>query len=188
MNATQNPDTTKENTGNNNTPVQNILMETAPEMQKLISQIMAKHGLEVGGPWTYLLLEQADTTTLHIENTRKNEIGVVEVGIKDGQRYVRPYALFFTGGEEWVPIAYARYNFPSMEEDYDGFIYLAGVSEDRTHVTYITHRDDQSDLADYCEAWAEEMIATQWLDKGTCKRIGGVGGSRNHPSMLPLAL
>jgi hypothetical protein len=170
-----------------NTSEQDIFMETASEMQNLISQIVAKHGLEIGAAWNYLLLEQPDRTTLHIENTRKNEVGIVEVGIKDGQSYIKPYALFFTGYEEWVPIAYARYNFPTIHEDNDGFIYVAGISEDRTRITYITHRDEQLELAEYCEGWAREMVATDWLEKGICKRIGTLESSGKYSSMLPVA-
>ena len=183
MNATSNHSTPQRDTSIEH----DIFMETAPEMQDFISQVVARHGVELGGPWTYLLLEQPDTTTLHIENTRKNEVGVVETGIEDGQRYVRPYALFFTGSEEWVPIAHARYNFPTIHEDYDGFVNAAGVSEDRTRIAYIAHRDEQADLAEYCEAWAAEMKAKGWLEKGICKRIGTPESPDKYASMLPLA-
>ena len=97
-------------------------MKTNPRMQRVISQICEKHGVDLSQPGAHLRLDMPGFDRLVIERITRDEVSVAHYREQNGDLITDPEIVFFTGYSDWVAIAigqvlcpWARYAWASTD-------------------------------------------------------------------------
>jgi hypothetical protein len=79
-------------------------MKSSREMQEMMTQLAAKHGLDLSTPEAYLRLEMAGFDRLVIEKIGQHLVKVGHYYEQQDGPIADPEVIFFTGTPEWVPL------------------------------------------------------------------------------------
>ncbi len=135
-------------------------MKTSPEIQKIITTLGHRHGIDFKHPGAYMRLEMDGFNGISIENIGTNLLSVAHYFDQEGDLVADPDVVFFTGYAEWVPI--------SIQNQFC-FSEAAVVHDDHTGLKGI-YVQRQAELADFCWQWAKNLRAQGWLQGSTCTR------------------
>ena len=129
-------------------------------MQHIVTRIAQKHGFDLTTPSTYLRLEMEHMDPLVIEKVDRHLLSVAHYYRPKGLYLADPEIVFFTGSEQWVPIA--------VTQMIGGFRLYARLSTEGDLGSIIEPKL-QRDLAGFANQWADNLKAQAWLEDGHCK-------------------
>jgi hypothetical protein len=132
-------------------------MNTAPAMQRTITELARRFGVDVSQPGAYLRLELGGYMPLSIECTGPHQVAVAHSFVQEGDLMVDPEIVFFTGYKAWVPVEitqaplglYRRYATLNLEASAIAAFIPEGVAE----------------VARFANHWAKKLQAQGWLDQ-----------------------
>lgn len=130
-------------------------MNTAVHMQKIITELAAKHGLDLTARESALKLHREVYMPLVIEKIGSNLVSVAHYYTQNGDAIADPDMEFFTGYNEWVPIA--------ITQAYGGYQRAAEFNSDCTKIVRYAPKLVRS-LAAFANQWAQNIRAQGWLD------------------------
>jgi len=131
-------------------------LKTSKAMQGLITQIAAKHGLDLSAEEAHLRLEQNGYMPLVIEKIGQYRVSVAHYFRQNGDSIADPDVVFFTGYSEWVPIEIQQVM---------GYSRYTELAADETTIERFAPRG-QADLASFVHQWARNIKAQGWLEHG----------------------
>lgn len=140
-------------------------MKTTKPMQRLITQIAAKHGLDLSAEEAHLRLEQNGYMPLVIEKIGQYRVSVAHYFRQNGDSIADPDVVFFTGYSEWVPIEIQQVM---------GFHRYAELAVDEGSIERFAPRG-QADLALFTNQWARNLKQQGWLEHGVNRVNKAVG-------------
>lgn len=122
-------------------------MKYTPTMQRVITAIAAKHGLDLRVAGSHLRLELGQSMMpLVIEVVLPGMISVAHYYRQNGDTIADPDVEIFTLADGWAPAAITQV--------------LSG------YVNYVEDERGQHDLADFCELWAQNLEDQGYLARG----------------------
>jgi hypothetical protein len=134
-------------------------LKTCERMQRIMTEIAAKHGLDLEAPEAHLRLELPPYEPLVIEKVGRHLVSVAHYYEQNGDLVADPDVVFFTGYGEWVPL---EITLPPP----GGYRVYAVVSPDGAEVTRLDVRG-QAELADFVEElWAHNVEEQGWAEEG----------------------
>ena len=132
-------------------------MKTSPTMQRIITQLAEKHGVDLGQVEAHVRLHLPGYERLTIENIGRHQVSVAHYFEMNGDLVPDPDVVFFTGGGVWAPIE-ITYSFGLYRR-------YATLNEDATQLQ-VMDAANQADLANFTELWAQNLIDQGWLLHG----------------------
>jgi len=132
-------------------------MRTSKKMQRIITKIADKHGLDLAAEAARLRLDMPSFDRLVIEKVGKHLVSVAHYFEQEGDLIADPEIVFFTGYEGWVPI--------EVTQVIGGTRGYAGLTPDGQDIAWF-NPDPQADLADFAGTWADNIKAQGWLENG----------------------
>ena len=134
-------------------------MKTCPRMQKIITRLAKKHGLDLAAHQAHLRLENGPFMPLVIEKIGRHLVSVTHYFVQNGDQVADPDVVFFSGYGPWVPIEITQV-YPG------GYRCYAELSADGNEIDRINRRG-QADLARFVEgSWARNLKGQGWLERG----------------------
>jgi len=134
-------------------------MKTTPRIQKIVTELAEKHGLDLTASDAHLHLENKPYEPLVIEKTGLHLVSLAHYYTQNGDLIPDPDIVFFTGYAEWVPVEITQMVFGNLRTSTG--IWL---TEDRNKVQSF-HPKHQASIAEFCEdLWAPNLIDQGWLN------------------------
>jgi hypothetical protein len=128
-------------------------------MQRIVTEIAGKHGLNLEAPEAHLRLEMPPYEPLVIENVGRHLVSVAHYYEQNGGLIADPDVVFFTGYGPWVPL---EITLPPP----GGYRVHAVVSPDGAAITQVDVRG-QAELACFVEKlWAHNLEGQGWAEEG----------------------
>ncbi|MFQ5858413.1 MAG: hypothetical protein ACE5LU_22660 [Anaerolineae bacterium] len=132
-------------------------MKTCPRMQKIVTKLAKKHGLDLTADQAHLRLDMPSFDRLVIEKVGKYQVSVAHYFEQHGDLVADPEIVFFTGYKEWVPI--------EITQVISGWRQVAKLSKDGKNIAGFNRRA-QADVAMFAETWARNIESQGWLERG----------------------
>lgn len=133
-------------------------MKTTAKMQNMITTLAAQYGVDLTYKGTVLRLDMPHYDRLVVEVLHANLVNVAHVFEPHaGIRMADPGVVFFTGHGTWVPI--------EVNQRIGGYRIYATLSEELDDIVAILPQE-QADLANFVEMWAQAMRDQGWLEDG----------------------
>jgi hypothetical protein len=134
-------------------------VKTCERMQRIISEIAAKHGLDLEAVEAHLRLELPPYEPLVVEKIGRHLVSVAHYYEQNGDLVADPDVVFFTGYGEWVPV---EITLPPP----GGYRVYAAVSPDGAEISHVDFHG-QAELASFVEGlWAHNLEAQCWAEAG----------------------
>ena len=132
-------------------------MKTSNKMQEVVTQLAAKHGLDLSQPGASLRLDMPGFDRLVIERTGEKLVSVAHTYEQDERLMPDPEIVFFTGESGWIPM--------EINQIVGGRRVYATLSPDGQELALV-NPVDQASLALFAEDWANNIEAQGWLRHG----------------------
>jgi hypothetical protein len=132
-------------------------MKTSPKMQRIITELAQKHGVDLSQVAAYLRLHLPGYERLTIENSGQQQVSVAHYFEQNGDLVADPDVVFFTGYSVWVPI--------EITQNYGYTVRYATLNEAGTQICRL-NLTGQASLAAFSEQWAQNLMAQGWLEHG----------------------
>jgi hypothetical protein len=126
-------------------------------MQRVITHLAARFGLDLAADEAYLKLENGPYTPLVVEKVGRNLLSVAHYVEEGGDLCADPEVVFFTGYPQWVPIEITQ-------RPPAGYRVYAEPSADGKEIARLDAAG-QSDLARFVEVWARNLAAQGWVER-----------------------
>ncbi|MBU0491058.1 MAG: hypothetical protein KKA73_07865 [Chloroflexi bacterium] len=149
-------------------PTQEVQMKTCSVMQRLVTQLLEQHGVDLAYPDAYLKLRLPGESfmPLMIERIGPTRLSVSHYYVCDewsGELAADPDVEIFIGYDQWVPLAIQH---PAPF----GYMVAAELSDDGQRVERL-NRKAQANLAAFVNQWARNLKAQGFLsDRATVER------------------
>lgn len=138
-------------------------MKTSEMMQTVVTQLAAKHGLDLNERGAHLRLDLPGYDRLVVEVLHPNLVGVAHVYEPTaGVNIADPGIVFFTGYAQWVPV--------EVSQRIGGYRIYAALSENLDEIVSVLPQA-QADLADFATLWAHNLVAQGWLEDATLTEL-----------------
>lgn len=131
-------------------------MKSAPRMQRIISEIAAKHGLDLAAAEAHLRLTMPNYDRLVIEKIGPKQVSVAHYFEQHGDLIADPDIVFFMDEAGWIPIEISQVF---------GYQRVAFLRADGERIIAALP-DDQLAVAVFADDWAESLRAAKWLEDG----------------------
>lgn len=131
-------------------------MQTCPQMQKVITRLTTRFGMDLEAGESYLKLENGPYVPLVVEKVGRSLLSVAHYVEEGGDLAADPEVVFFTGYGQWVPIEVTQH--PPA-----GYRVYAEPSADGREIARLDAAG-QSDLARFVEVWARNLAAQGWVE------------------------
>ena len=132
-------------------------MKTSKVMQKVISKLAEKHGLDLTAPETHLRLDMQGFDRLVIAKIGARLVSVGHFFESHGYLMADPEIVFFIGDTGWIPI--------EITQALGGRRIYADLSSDGQEVALVSPLDQMA-LALFAEGWARNIEVQGWLEHG----------------------
>jgi hypothetical protein len=133
-------------------------MKTSAAMQKIITRLAQRHGIDITRPGASLRLDMPGFYRLCIENIGFDRISVAHYYEEAGDLVPDPDIVFYTAYREWVAISIQN-----------AFGYIeAGVMTDDMKGLKGVYTKQQEDLAEFTNLWAKNIEEQGWMERGSC--------------------
>ncbi|MBU0491542.1 MAG: hypothetical protein KKA73_16525 [Chloroflexi bacterium] len=137
-------------------------MKTCTVMQRLVTRLLAQHGVDLADPAAYLKLKVSGFMPLVVERIGPTRLSIAHYYVHDewsGELVADPDVEIFTGYDPWVPLAIQHP--PPF-----GYLVAAELSADGRQIERLNRRA-QADLAAFVNQWARNLQAQGFLDRAT---------------------
>ena len=131
-------------------------MKPALKMQQIITQIAAKHGLDLAADEAHLRLTMPHFDRLVIEKIGARQISVAHYFEQNGDLVADPDIVFFVDDAGWIPIEITQVF---------GYQRVAFLRADGERII-ATLPDDQIAVAVFADDWAQNIRDQRWLEDG----------------------
>jgi hypothetical protein len=125
-------------------------------MQAVITEIAAKHGLNLAASSTHLRLEMEGYQPLVIEKIGRHLVSVAHYAYENGDAMSDPDVVFFTGRGDWIATEISQIL---------GYRRAVVLTDDMTEIDGVNPAK-QADIAEFAEMWAENIRSQGWLEHG----------------------
>lgn len=133
-------------------------MRACPRMKAVITNLAAKHNIDLTQRGAHLRLDMPGYDRLCFEHIGFNRISVAHYFELNGDLVAEPDIVFFVAPTgEWIPI--------TISQSLTGWREYAQLNDDSTAVVRY-HRHAQQDLAEFAELWADNLRDQGWLEQG----------------------
>ena len=132
-------------------------MKTSPKMQRVMTQLVDKHGVKLTQVEAHLHLELACYEPLVIETIGPQQVSVAHYFEQNGDLVSDPDVVFFTGYRAWVPI--------EITHNYGRTFRYATLNQDCSQLCTM-NLAQQASLAAFTEQWARNLMDQGWLAHG----------------------
>lgn len=133
-------------------------MKTCPKMRQAISEICAKHGINLQREGSHLRLDMQGFDRLSIETISARAISVAHYFEMNGDLVAEPDIVFFvTEQGDWIPV--------EITQSLGGWKRVAQFNEGGTKIVRYLEQQ-QADIAEFAETWAQNIIEQEWLEHG----------------------
>jgi|GEM_PF-307396 len=132
-------------------------MQSCPQMQRVITRLATRFGLDLAAGAAYLKLENDPYVPLVVEKVGRNLLSVAHYVEEGGDLAADPEVVFFTGYGQWVPIEVTQH--PPA-----GYRAYAEPSADGKEIAHLDVAG-QADLARFVEVWARNLAAQGWVER-----------------------
>ena len=140
-------------------------MNVCPKMRMIVSELASKHAINLDKPGAILWLEMKGFDRLRIERLANGCLSVAHVFQTGGHSIPEPDVCFFVNEEEqWIPV--------NITQSIGGFRAYAELSADGSAIVRYS-RKGQTDLALFCEQWAQNLRDQRWLENATRHQLSG---------------
>jgi hypothetical protein len=130
-------------------------VKTSEKMQKVITQLAEKHGLDLSEPEARLQLDMQCFDRLVIEKTTENLVSVAHYLEQEGHLIADPKIVFFTGESGWIPM--------EITQALGGHRICASLSTLGQELVLVNSLD-QMYLALFADDWAQNLETQGWLE------------------------
>jgi len=134
-------------------------------MQRLITQLAARWGLDLAADEAHLKLENRSYVPLVIEKVGPTLVSVAHYVEQNGDLCPDPEIIFFTGYGHWVPIEIAQ-------RPPAGYRAYAELSPDGREIARLDP-GGQAELGRVAEEWAWNLMGQGWLGESEGNRPSG---------------
>lgn len=134
-------------------------MKPALKMQQIITQIAAKHGLDLAADEAHLRLTMPHFDRLVIEKIGARQISVAHYFEQNGDLVADPDIVFFVDDAGWIPIEITQVF------GYQRVAFLR--TEGERNIAALP--DDQLAVAVFADDWAENLRDQGWLEHGDAR-------------------
>jgi hypothetical protein len=125
-------------------------MRSTPTLQRVITEIAARHGQDMTKNPQPLSLELPGYMRLCIERISLTDISVAHYFLQNGDLCADPDVTLRIS-EVWTPLTFQM---PNRYDDYTDGSKMRG----------------QADLASFCELWARNLEAQGWMTRSTLRK------------------
>lgn len=148
-------------------------MQTCSQMQRVITRLATRFGLDLAAGVAYLQLENGPYVPLVVEKVGRNLLSVAHYVEEGGDLAADPEVVFFTGYGQWVPIEITQ-------RPPAGYRVYAEPSSDGKEISRLDAAG-QSDLARFVEVWARNLAAQGWVERARQVRESEPGTANRFP-------
>ena len=131
-------------------------MKPAPQMQRIITAIAAKHGLDLAADEAHLCLTMPHDDRLVVEKIGPKQVSVAHYFEQNGDLVADPDIVFFMDEASWVPIEITQVF---------GYQHVAFLRADGERIIAALP-DDQLAVAVFADDWAQNIRDQRWLEDG----------------------
>jgi hypothetical protein len=131
-------------------------MENSLAMQKVITPLAQKHGLDLALPSAHLRLEMKGYDRLVIEKIAPKLISVAHYFEQHGILIADPEMVFYTGQAEWVPLG--------IQQVIGGYRAVAELHSEQDQLTLVDEAG-QFQLAEFARMWVSNIKNQGWLQQ-----------------------
>ncbi len=125
-----------------------------------ISELAARHGVDLSRQGAYLRLEMPSFDRLSIENIGGNRVSVAHYFEQHGDLIADPEIVFFTSELGWYPV--------EITQVFTGWRTVATIDADG-RMTAVNVRG-QHEVAQFASLWARNIRAQGWIERGQLTR------------------
>jgi hypothetical protein len=135
-------------------------MKASEHMQRIITAIAAKHGLDLSASEAHLRLEMPGYDRLVIEKIGPKLISVAHYFTRNGDSIADPDIVFFMSDEGWIPTEITQVF---------GYQRVAYLRPDGMRII-AAHHNDQLAVTIFADDWAQAIHDQGWLEHGQAAR------------------